>query len=88
VFRYWLAGQSQEVGRIDFDPSAHAWWRLRETSGTTYYETSADGHAFSVQGSVATPIGVDATHIAFFGGTEPSSESPGEMRFTDLNLAP
>ena len=36
---------------IAFDPSMHAYWRLRQQGGVTYWDTSADGTAFTALAS-------------------------------------
>lgn len=41
-----------------FNATAHAWWSIRETAGTTYWETSPDGINWTVRFSVANPITV------------------------------
>jgi hypothetical protein len=37
-----------------WNAAAMAWWRIRETAGTVYFETSPDGAAWTVQGATAT----------------------------------
>src|SRR5262245_12258322 len=31
------------IASVPYDPVAHAWWQLRESQGTVYFETSMDG---------------------------------------------
>ncbi len=51
---YAVAGVRTTVATLAYSPSAHAWWRIRENGGTTYWETSSDGASYTVQGSVST----------------------------------
>lgn len=38
---------------ITYNPTTHAWWRIRESGGLVYFEYSADGIAWSTLGSIA-----------------------------------
>ncbi|HET9599846.1 MAG TPA: hypothetical protein VFP65_30000 [Anaeromyxobacteraceae bacterium] len=42
-----LAGDARLLAAAPYDPSAHAFWRLREASGTVLWETSPDGIAWA-----------------------------------------
>jgi hypothetical protein len=55
-------GFLSEVGSTDgaavsvtYSPIDHAWWRIREASGTVYWETSGDGWDWTVRRTLATP---------------------------------
>ncbi|MEU0181770.1 hypothetical protein ABZ312_11365 [Streptomyces sp. NPDC006207] len=52
---------------LTYDPIQHGWLRIRETSGTVYWETSSDGYNWSVQRSLATPAWVvsDLVRVEF-----------------------
>src|SRR5881409_165042 len=63
-----------EVGSTDASPTIltynaiqHAWLRIRESSGTVYFETSADGFGWTVRRSLATPawVGTDVEQVEF-----------------------
>ncbi len=69
-----------------FDPVQHARWRLRELTGTFYWETSPDGNAWTIQFSEPTPFGVAATKIEMFAGTSVSVANPGQAIFDRFNL--
>ncbi|MFF8629691.1 chitosanase [Streptomyces werraensis] len=50
---YW---DSTAAGsELTYDATAHAWLRVREASGTLYWETSPDGTTWTVRRSLATP---------------------------------
>lgn len=76
-------------GEIDiplpYDPVADVWWRLRESEGTLYFETSPDGVDFVVRGSGPPPIPLDAVRIRFGAGTHQPLATPGEARFDCYN---
>jgi hypothetical protein len=50
---------------LTYSPADHAWLRLRETTGTLYWETSTDGHAWTVRRSSASPAWLADTDLAF-----------------------
>ncbi|MER7806172.1 hypothetical protein [Streptomyces sp900116325] len=56
------AGVWFDYSRID-----HAWLRIRETSGTTFFETSPDGWDWTIRRSVTTPawVGTDQIQMDF-----------------------
>jgi hypothetical protein len=65
-----LAAMSQ-VGSTDATPTSlaysaidHAWVRVRESSGTVYWETSGDGYAWTTRRTLATPAWVTTDTVA------------------------
>lgn len=65
-----LAAMSQ-VGSTDATPTNltysaidHAWVRVRESSGTVYWETSGDGYAWTTRRTLATPAWVTTDTVA------------------------
>ncbi len=56
-----------------YDPNAHAWWRLRESSGVFYADASADGWTWTQLGSTSYSWSATALQVLFqtaAGGTE------------------
>lgn len=47
---------------IPYDPGEHAWLRVRETSGTLYWDTSADGRSWATRHSDTAPAWVSANN--------------------------
>lgn len=76
-------------GEIDiplpYDPVADLWWRLRESQGTLYFETSPDGLSWVVRGSGTSPISLNALQIRIGAGTHQLVGSPGEAHFDCYN---
>jgi hypothetical protein len=50
---------------LTYDNTDHAWLRLRETTGTLYWETSPDGFAWTVRRSAASPAWLADTDLSF-----------------------
>jgi hypothetical protein len=55
---YSLAGSVSVLGTPTYSATSHAWWRLREASGTIFWETAPDSSGvpgtWTSQGSVST----------------------------------
>lgn len=63
-----------------------AWWRVRETSGQVFLETSPDGTTWTARKTVTTPAYATSGRARLscgFTGTEPS---PGSATMDDFNL--
>lgn len=73
---------------ITYNGTDHRWWRIRESSGAIYWETSPNGSTWTVQRiktAVNSLSSVRLTIYAGFYGTEPS---PGTAIFDNFNLLP
>lgn len=73
---------------VDYDPDVHRWLRIRETSGSVYWETSTNGISWTQHRSVATPawvVGADDLGLTLEGFRDGSDNGYGE--FDNLGLA-
>ncbi|MEU9379996.1 LamG-like jellyroll fold domain-containing protein [Streptomyces sp. NPDC048279] len=61
----------------------HAWVRVRETSGTVYWETSGDGYVWTVRRTLATPawVGTDTVAVDF-----PTTRTGGTSGYVEWAL--
>jgi len=48
-----INGNQTNLFTTTYSATSHAWWRVRESGGTTYFDTSPDGTTWSNQYSVA-----------------------------------
>lgn len=48
---------------VPYDPVAHAWLRIREAAGTTYWETSSDGATWTTRRTAVSPTWATATTL-------------------------
>ena len=84
--RLWLSGGITVLAACPYDPVAHRWWRLRENSGTTWWEVSPDGERWVVLISKATtPMNLTACMLKFGAGTYQSVAAPGFAIFDSFN---
>jgi hypothetical protein len=76
---------AQDTTQITYNGTDHLWWRIREASGTVYWETSPNGSTWTTRRSKSTTLNL-ASGMAFlsagFYGTEPS---PGFAEFDDFS---
>lgn len=78
-------GVYTSLATATYNPVTHAWWRIRESGGTLFYEFSADGLAWSSFASVANPITLTTVFVQFgAGGASPTVSA----QFTDVNTVP
>lgn len=82
-----VAGHYSPVASVDYDPTAHGWWAVREDEGTLYWETSFDGETWQSQGQrpVAEGYPIDALRIALLARDSADSTAPGQAALDDLN---
>ncbi len=69
LYLTWDAGDGMfTAGALEFSPTLHAWWRVREESGEVFWETSSDGQTWSVRASLpASTLGFStaSVHLMF-----------------------
>lgn len=75
-----------EIYRATYDPDVHKWFRIREASGTVYWDTSADGTNWTNRDSDVTGYDLTALNV-FFGAENPASGST-TVTFDNFNVAP
>jgi len=58
-----VASTNTSLYSATYDPNVHKWFRIRESGGTTFWDTSVDGITWTNRFSVANPI--DLTDLSF-----------------------
>ena len=87
LFKKIVAGVPTGLALIPHDPVEHAYWRLRESAETTYWETSADAQTWTTQASDPTPFPLSSVQIGLGAGTyQEEPVVPGTARFEGLNV--
>lgn len=71
---------------IPYDPAAHAWLRVRETGGTTYWDTSPDAATWTNRRTLASPAWVSATDLEFQLIAHRSDGTPDFAEFDNVNV--
>jgi hypothetical protein len=84
-------GANTPVFSATYDPVNHLWLRLREAGGTTFYDTSPDGHTWTNFASTANPAW-DIAHISVgftsgYYGTETAADTfIDNVNFSSVDL--
>jgi hypothetical protein len=73
---------------IPYSATDHAWLRVREAGGVTYWETSPDFFTWVVQRSLASPAWVGDTNIEFQLIAHRSDGVPDFAEFDNVNVPP
>jgi hypothetical protein len=87
-FQKTVGGTTTNIAAQPYSPTSHAWWRIREASGSVYWETAPDGSAWTTQAQAADPFAVVSMQVALNAGTYQSVANPGQAVFQNLNVAP
>jgi hypothetical protein len=87
-FQQLVAGAQTNVASVTFNATTHACWRIRESAGTTYWETSQDGMTWNVNFSAANPIAVTSLPVVIAGVAYTTATSPGTFKFNNFNVTP
>lgn len=76
------AGVNTDVVIGTFDPYNHAWWRLREASGTIFFDTAPDGWTWTQRASIAHTWDASAVQVVFLCGYY-GTEAAGMAAYVD-----
>lgn len=73
---------------VPYTMASHRWWRIRESGGTLYLETSPDAHSWTVIHSGVTPPWINDVTVGI-GTVSPSNGAKlGETQWDNLNAMP
>lgn len=75
-------------GPITYDPVAHAWLRIREAGGSTFFETAPDGLTWTVRRTITSPAWVSDATIQLQLLAHRDAGTPDFAEFDSVNTAP
>lgn len=81
-----VAGSTTSVWSGTYNSSTHKWFRVRESGGTTYWDTSADGVTWTNRHSESNPITVTALRMGILQGTWQAEGSQAKCYFDNCNI--
>jgi hypothetical protein len=81
-----VAGNYTLLMSVPYDPKEHRWLRLRERSGTLYWEVSADGQEWTALVSKPDPITLTSLSLKIQVGITQAVPSPGTAIFDNFNV--
>jgi len=86
-FNYATSGTYSDPDQVNvtpYDPVEHAWVRIREASGTVYWDTSPDGATWTNRRTLATPSWV-TTNLCSAGFDTNRANGSHYAEFDNLN---
>ena len=73
---------------VPYSSLTHAFWRIREASGTVYFETAPDGATWVTQWSAAYSFGVSSLMAQVYAGVDGTSNPTGTAYVNTVNVPP
>lgn len=81
-----IAGTFTDVASVTYNATTMAWWRIRESGGTIFWDYSADGKSWTNLTSLTNPFGITTVTIDIEVFEQTSIASPGSGIFDNVNL--
>lgn len=79
-------GTSTQLASTSYNAANHKWFRIREASGTTYFDTSADGGTWSNFASTGNEFEALAVGVGVMIGTWDTEASTTTAKFDNFNV--
>ncbi len=76
------------VTTIAYDATAHAWWRIRETGGQTFWETAPDGIVWTLRKTETSQAYVTAVDLEFQLIAHRNNGTNDFAEFDNVNVPP
>jgi hypothetical protein len=83
-----VSGTNTTVASATFNSTNHKYLRIKEISGTVYWETSTNGKTWTSFGSTATPFLITGVKIGMQAGTNATLGTTTNAIFDDFNIVP
>lgn len=86
--QYVVASAQTNAFSVAYSATTHAWLRIRESGGTTFWDTSTDGITWTNRFSVANKITLTNLFIDIGAVSFGVDTSAGTYKWASLNIAP
>lgn len=86
-FRVMTAGVNDDT-TTTFNLTTHKWWRIRESSGSVFFDTSTDGITWTNRKTATTPSFVTNVAVDNSSGYYGTETSPADFVMDNFNIAP
>ncbi len=83
-----ISGTSTSLHSASYNSTTHKYFKIRESSGTIYFDTSSDGTTWTNFTSVANPFDITHVVIGHMLGTWNAESSTTSATFDNFNIAP
>ena len=80
-----VGGIPSTLASVPYNGATHAWWRLRESGGMIFWETSPDGMTWSMLAMGPSPVTLSPIDVSLGAGVTLGTASPGLARFDSIN---
>lgn len=84
-FQYNNGGSTSTLGSPAYNSTNHKYWRIRESGGTTFWDTSSDGSTWTNQVSHANPFTLTSLSVSMTGSCFQNESNPGTFTFKTFN---
>lgn len=81
-----VASVNTYLGSETYVAKRHRWFRIREASGTTYFDTSADGRVWTNKYSVANLASITTLYVGYMVGTWQAEGTQAKSYFDNMNV--
>jgi len=85
LFSEDIAGSRNSVS-VPYSTFEHAWWRVRQSAGTIYWDTSSDGSFWTTQRTRTSATDWSSCLLFIGSGQGGGAPTPGSSLFDHLNL--
>jgi hypothetical protein len=87
--RRWSGATQTSIGSTNYNATSMRWWRVRESAGTWFFDTSPDGQTWTNRFSwLSTFISPDAIKVDLNSGNWNGLATSGMAEFDNINLPP
>jgi hypothetical protein len=86
IARLRQAGVNTEFNLGTYSSTTHAWWRIRESAGTIFWDTSTDGNTWTNRASSTYTLAITALTLVFSCGYYGAETSPPDALVDNLNI--
>ncbi len=83
-----VGGTFEAATSTTYDAANHRWWRLREESGTLYFEMSSDAAQWDTLLQTASPAEIDAVTVVLAAQIGEPYGAAARVEVDNLNLVP
>jgi hypothetical protein len=85
LVRSFDQGVRNDLRDVVYQPALHRWWQIKETSGTVFFQASANGITWTTIYSLPTPSWWVRAEILFSCGTTTAeTQAMGEFHFDNM----
>lgn len=86
--QYYSSGAKTTAYSVTYSASTHLYWRLRQASGTCYWDTSANGEVWTNRATWVNAKTWTTVDVAVGALCYKAESNPGNFKYDDFNITP